>query len=258
MALQILRRGRISLLDRILDILDPSKSDFVVYRTLFFTNPSGKFTGMLDLIFENDHGRVNLLHWMEPHATKLVSEKIADEMDDVKSILGGTSMRKPRSDSAKQKNKFKSCNTACNVIIAQLAKERSQLSIYFAAPFTLFLWTNGAGSRQTIEALHKCGLCISFPSLTKLLNNLTTQTLEEAARIARGPHVMCYDNINISTSIFVEQRASAPAKVQSGTFAVLYEVRNGDPAHMRLSPTLSRAQQASDLTFNCDVLPSRN
>ncbi|KAF8122106.1 hypothetical protein EV363DRAFT_1095081, partial [Boletus edulis] len=80
----------------------------------------------------------------------------------------------------------------------------------------------------------------TFPSLTKLISNLAAQSLEQATRIARGPHVMCYNNINISTSIFVEQRASAPAKVQSGTFAIIYEVRNGDPAHMRLSPMLSR------------------
>ena len=105
---------------------------------------------------------------------------------------------------------------------------------------------NGA-SYQTIEALYKCGLCMSFSLLTKLINNLATQTLKQASRIACGPHIMCYDNINISTSIFVKQRASAPAKVQSGTFAILYEVRNGDPAHMHLSSILSRAWQASDL-----------
>ncbi|KAF8452793.1 hypothetical protein L210DRAFT_3608609 [Boletus edulis BED1] len=234
---------------------------------------------------------------MEPHAVDLVSQKVSDEMDVIKKTLGGTvgtitpdSLRTwdintfigslvdtkapitghilrtaAETDHAKQKNKIKSLYTkqyidllkACNVIITQLAKEHSQLTIYFAAPFTFFLWTNGA-SRQTIEALHKCGLCISFSSLTKLINNLAAQVLDQAARFAHGPHVMCYDNINISTSIFVEQRASAPAKVQSGTFAILYEVRNGDPAHMHLSPILARAQQASDLLFSRDVLPSRD
>ncbi|KAF8119144.1 hypothetical protein EV363DRAFT_1593479 [Boletus edulis] len=279
--LQFLRQSRFSLLDCILDILDPSKPDFVVSRKLFLSNPSGKLTRMLDLIFGNDHGRVHLLRWMEPHAIDLVCTKVSDEMDDVKRLLGGTlgsitpeSLRgwdvntfigsvvnekapvtgrilqtAARTDRAK-KNKIKTSSTACNVIIAQLAKERSQLSVYFAAPFSLFLWTNWA-SRQTIEALHKCGLCVSFPSLTKLISNLAAQSLEQATRIARGPHVMCYDNINISTSTFVEQRAPAPAKVQSGTFAILYEVRNGDPAHM-LSPMLSRARQASDLRLSSD------
>jgi hypothetical protein len=40
----------------------------------------------------------------------------------------------------------------CNVIITQLASQRSHHSLFLAAPFTLFLWMNGA-SRQTIEAL---------------------------------------------------------------------------------------------------------
>ena len=111
---------------------------------------------------------------------------------------------------------------------------------------------------QTIEALHKCGLCISFSLLMKLISNLAMQTLEHATCIAHGLHVMCYDNINISTSIFVEQRAAAPAKVQSGTFAILYEVRNANPAHMHLSPIISRVHQASDLRFSSDVLSSRD
>jgi hypothetical protein len=66
---------------------------------------------------------------------------------------------------------------------------------------------------------------------------------------------MCYDNINISTSIFVEQRSDAPAKVQSGTFSILYEVRNGNPDFMRLAPMLNHALNPSEMTFNADVRP---
>ena len=141
------------------------------------------------------------------------------------------------------------------MIVTQLAKERSQRSQYFAAPFTLFLWTNGA-SRQTIEALYKCGLCVSFSTLDKLLGQLASQSLARAHRIGRGLHVLCWDNINIKMSTFVEQRDSAPAKVQSGTFAILYEVHNGNPTDMRLSPMLEWAQQAIDLTFSGDVRPT--
>ena len=133
-------------------------------------------------------------------------------------------------------------------------KERSHHALYFATPFTLFLWTNGA-SRQTIEALHKCGLSISFPSLTNLLHQLAAKSLERASQVARHPHILCWDNINIKTSIFVEQRDFAPAKVQSGTFAILYEVK-ANPVDLRLSPMLARAQQASDLVFNTDVRPT--
>src|SRR6266702_4666209 len=89
-----------------------------------------------------------------------------------------------------------------------------------------------SASRQIIEALAKCGLCVSFSSLT---------------------HILCYDNINISTSIFVEQHSSAMARVQSGTFPIIYEVRNGNSEYMRLAPMLQRAHQASDLVFNADI-----
>ena len=126
------------------------------------------------------------------------------------------------------------------MIVTQLATQRSQHSLFFAVPFSIFLWTNGV-SRQTIEALYKCGLSISFTSLSTLLNRLSIQCLERAFTVGRGPHMLCYDNINISTSIHVEQRAFAPAKVQSGTFAVLYEVRNGNLKDMALLPIIQRA-----------------
>ncbi|KAG1848130.1 hypothetical protein F4604DRAFT_1974034, partial [Suillus subluteus] len=134
---------------------------------------------------------------------------------------------------AKVKNKVKDCGIVQPLIHPYFIC--SYHSILFSAPFTLFLWTNGA-SRQTIKVF--CGLCISFTSLLKLLEILSDQCIERAHRIARGPHVMCYNNINISTSIFIEQHASRLAKVQSGTFAILYEVQNRNPAHMRLSPIL--------------------
>ncbi|KIK77541.1 hypothetical protein PAXRUDRAFT_777397, partial [Paxillus rubicundulus Ve08.2h10] len=114
-----------------------------------------------------------------------------------------------------KENKIKDGSTACHAVVTQLAKQRSNQSNYFTAPFMLSLWTSGA-SCQTIEALPRCGLCISFLSLLNLINNLAKHCMECASQIAQGLHLMCYDNINISTSIFVEQRSSAPAKVQLG------------------------------------------
>ncbi|KAG0695407.1 hypothetical protein DFH29DRAFT_1030621, partial [Suillus ampliporus] len=166
-----------------------------------------------------------------------------------------------QTDRAKENNKIKDCGIVrpsihlCVSHFNHLVSRIEGLQSFSSVSFTLFCWTNGV-SCQTIEALHKCGLCISFMSLLKLLERLAEQCINCACRIARGPHVMCYDNINISTSIFVEQRASAPAKVQSGTFAVLYEVRNGNPAHIQLALILQRAQVASNLMFNADVRPT--
>ncbi|KAN0073710.1 hypothetical protein V8E55_011964 [Tylopilus felleus] len=225
---------------------------------------------------------------MEPHAIALVLDKVAKEMDEIKGALEGkictitpeslltwdiNSVIGPlvqksaptlghllqvaaQTTRARENNKIKSCVTACNMIVTQLAKERSQQSLYFAASFSLFLWTNGA-SCQTIKALHKCGLCISFSALSNLLDRLALQSLERARHTAHGLHVLCWDNINIKMSTFVEQRDSAPAKVQSGTFAVLYEI-SANPINLQLSPILERAQQASDLVFNADIRPIAN
>ncbi|KAG0694508.1 hypothetical protein DFH29DRAFT_787317, partial [Suillus ampliporus] len=223
-----------------------------------------------------------------PHAVAYISLTVSNEMDAVKEALRGTldsvtpqflltwdlsttiqdkvARKAPilqhilrcasQTECAIERNKIKDSSTACNVIITQLASQCSHHSIFLTVPFTLFVWTNGA-SKQTIEALYKCGLCISFTSLLTLLEKLAAHCLEHA-QVARQPHMMCYDNINISTLIFVEQRSDAPTKVQSGTFAILYEVRNGNRDHMRLSPMLNRALNATPLTFNTDVRPTLN
>ena len=66
--------------------------------------------------------------------------------------------------------------------------------------------------------------------------------------------MFCYDNVNLSTSIFVEQRgASSPGKVTLGMFAVLYEVRNGNPEHMKLAPIMERFKQVQGLKYNQDL-----
>ena len=74
--------------------------------------------------------------------------------------------------------------------------------------------------------------------------------------VGSGIHIFCYDNINLSTSIFVEQRGLSPAKVTSGTFAVLYKVRNGRAEHMKLAPILKRFKQVKGLIFDQDLQPT--
>ena len=71
--LKILRDGRISLVDFILDILDPQNDEFSTYQTRFFSNRSGKLEKLLDRMFEDQRGRTVLFLY----AVKLVSNKIA-------------------------------------------------------------------------------------------------------------------------------------------------------------------------------------
>ena len=64
-----------------------------------------------------------------------------------------------------------------------------------------------------------------------------------------SPHMFCYDNINISTSIFVEQRGSGtPAKVQSGTFGIVYGLQNATLDDLKLAPIVQRYRSCSGLS----------
>ena len=125
----------------------------------------------------------------------------------------------------------------------------------FPALLGLFWWSSGA-SRQSIHTLQRCGLSISYDSIIRILSQLSPKCLAEAQPIAQSPHLATYDNINISTSTFYEQREDAPSKVQSGTVAVLYKLRNANPDHMGLRELLKRDHEGRDLHFSEDIQPS--
>jgi hypothetical protein len=81
--------------------------------------------------------------------------------------------------------------------------------------------------------------------------------MEKAIQMAKDPHSFNYDNMNISTSIHVEQRgARGPAKVTSGTFAILYGLRNATWEHMLIEPIMRRFLACTGLQFNRDIRPS--
>ena len=139
----------------------------------------------------------------------------------------------------------------------QLCFQHSHDSLGFPGQFGLFLWATGC-ARQTIEILHRCGLSVSYTSVLHTIESLASHCIQLAVKVGAGIHVFCYDNVNISTSIFVDQRGSfGPAKVTSGTFGVVYKVRNGDPEHMKLAPILERLKSSKGLDFNHDVRPTR-
>lgn len=89
-ALKILRDGRISVLDFILDVLRSNDPEFKTYQARFFENQSGKLAELLDCIFEDKRGQPIFLSWMEPRLIELVSDKVSMEMDDIKVALAWT------------------------------------------------------------------------------------------------------------------------------------------------------------------------
>ncbi|KII92676.1 hypothetical protein PLICRDRAFT_102450 [Plicaturopsis crispa FD-325 SS-3] len=140
-------------------------------------------------------------------------------------------------------------------MLGNLGNRRSQVSMNMQAIQGLFVWATGS-SRQMIDVLQKTGFCISYDSILALVNNLATCSLARARVVAFGPHALCWDNINISTSIFTEQRANGPSKVRSGTVAVLYKLPNAKRSDMLLAPMIERARKAPGLSFNADIRPT--
>ena len=120
----------------------------------------------------------------------------------------------------------------------------------------LTAWGTGA-SRRMIDILHQSALTMSYSSVLKVLESLSEHSLQTARDyINHFPHALAYDNISISTSIFVEQRENMPSKVQSGTFPVIYELLNANPEHMKLEPMIARFKMSSPLTMS-DVRPRK-
>jgi hypothetical protein len=137
----------------------------------------------------------------------------------------------------------------------QLSYHCSGRVLGFPAQFGLFLWSSGC-SRQTIDALHQCRLSVGYSSVLSSIGMLAEHCMQMATKIGSGIHIFCYDNVQLRTSIFVEQRGtSGPAKVTSGTFGVLYKVCNGNRENMRLALILEHFKSCKGLSFNHDICP---
>lgn len=147
------------------------------------------------------------------------------------------------------------CQTR-NIISASVHYLRSLASCKVQIGLGLLAWTTGA-SRRMIDVLHQSGLSMSFVSITHIIDALAEHSLEEAREAVRiGPHALAYDNINLSTSIFVEQTTNTPSKVQSGTFPVIYKLLNAKPEDMKLETLISHFKDSSPLTMS-DLRPSK-
>lgn len=109
-------------------------------------------------------------------------------------------------------------------------------------------WSTGA-SRQLMNVLNQSCWTPAYGSIMKIIEALASRSIEDARRLSAGPHSFTYDNINISSSIFVEQTPSAMSKVQSGTFGVIYELFNASPEHMRLAPMMKHLKESKPLTM---------
>ncbi|KAH8980088.1 hypothetical protein EDB83DRAFT_2242445 [Lactarius deliciosus] len=150
-----------------------------------------------------------------------------------------------KSKSAKSKNRF----TALLITMAQIHFLRSRNSAKVQIGLGLQAWACGT-SRQMIDVLHQTGLTVSYNSILSLVLKLADRSIERAKAASLLPHALAYDNINISSSIYVEQGPNAMSKVQSGTFAVIYELLNARAEDMDMRPLIKNLRRSSPLVIS--------
>jgi hypothetical protein len=142
-----------------------------------------------------------------------------------------------------------------HVISAQVHNLRSFNSCKLQMGLGLMAWVTTCGSQQLMNTLNGACLTMSFPSIKKVVDTLADHAIEAARKISLRPHALQYDNVNTSTSIYVEQTANTKSKVQSGTFSILYELPNASPLHMEIAPMMKRLQNSSPLRIS-DLRPN--
>ena len=106
-----------------------------------------------------------------------------------------------------------------------------------------------------ISVLHRSCLSVSYPSIVALVHSLAEHSIKRARAASLQPHILAYNKINVSSSIFIEQGPNTMSKVQSGTFAVIYELTGACAENMRVLPLMSNLRHSSPLSIT-DLCPS--
>ncbi|KAF8215601.1 hypothetical protein K438DRAFT_1748526 [Mycena galopus ATCC 62051] len=261
------------------------------YAAKFFGNSGVAMIKILDAMVGDERGERIFRQWVTPKAIDIACEVVSVQMDGtVKALstapsvtkltpqfLRAWSLKKNVVDPAETiasdvvkildsainsrqavvKNKKKSSDTVCAVFNHRATGFSTlQNCSDFSGPMTLFWWKNGC-TRESLEVLQNLGLSKCFDSALAMVGSVADYCIEDARVAAKSPDGFMgnWDNINISTSDFVEQRTGGPAKVSSGTYAIIYALQNPNPKSMSLAPLLVRADSAPDLDFNADVCP---
>ncbi|KAJ3818593.1 hypothetical protein F5880DRAFT_1754362 [Lentinula raphanica] len=268
-------------------VLNQRNPCFELYRAGFFRPDSQFFVSVLDHISRS--GGETFRQWVEPLSLDLICSRINSEFLEaepmlymapsqvsadtfstwsIRDMFGDTktlgdqmplwnSILRAATDRDLQNDRPPSL--VMNVVTAQLLNLRSQSCIRLQSMFGIFAWATGC-SKKLIEVLSQSGLSVSFPSIQKYIAVLSARQMDRARSVPRYKRLLGYDNLNISTSIYIEQRPDAPAKVQSGTFPIIYELyfRVADPIAaeiMQLKPILDSFRNAGELKY-ADIEPS--
>ncbi|KAJ7870114.1 hypothetical protein B0H14DRAFT_2571529 [Mycena olivaceomarginata] len=223
------------------------------YRGNLYRDKSTKLSTLIETIMSDRNGKQKLLQCMQPHLVEFACEPVADEMETRRknpsspelklshqlSWRRGISMKKSttapflpqiletaaQTERAKAHNKKKKPGKICQVITQQLLYQSSNRCLAFQAAFGYFSGPQEVRGRPSMPHSMRAFRWIRFSM--KHITSTADNCMIEAIDMSYKPHGFCYDNMNLSTSIFVEQReALGPAKVTSGTFGILYGLRN--------------------------------
>ena len=105
--------------------------------------------------------------------------------------------------------------------------------------------SSSGASHQLINILNLSCLSMSFTTLSNILKTIADCTIDKAHSIALGPHTLTCNNVNFTGSIYTEQTPHGMSKVQSGTFAVIYEMSNACADDMKVEPMVQNVLKAS-------------
>lgn len=141
-----------------------------------------------------------------------------------------------------------------DIITSQVLYLRSSACAKVPLGIGLMAWASGA-SKQLMDVLHHACLSIPYTTLNTVIASLAESSLESARKASKAPFALMYDNVNCSSSIYVEQAPGMMSKVQSGTFGVVYELPYAKPQDMEVQKILENIKTAPLLTMD-DLRPT--
>ncbi|KAH9025785.1 hypothetical protein EDB85DRAFT_1869407 [Lactarius pseudohatsudake] len=271
--LRNLQELKFTAVDLLMTIVD-GNSDFEGFRNALFSPKNcASLVELLEQLIQDDKGKPIVNKWVSSHALHLVCEKVHVKMEAVKPHLwmhttevspefierwdihqimepilkaageSKVSVAKPKS--AKSKNRF----TALLIIMVQIHYLHSWNFARVQIGLGLQAWACGT-SRQMIDILHRTGLMVLYKSISNLVLKLADCSIERVKAALLLPHTLAYNNVNISSSIYVKQGPNTMSKVQSGTFGVIYELLNARAEDMSIEPLVDNMWHSSPLALS--------
>ncbi|KAF6749453.1 hypothetical protein DFP72DRAFT_1014355 [Ephemerocybe angulata] len=259
------------------------------YNNTLFSPPNrDSLIRMLDALMEDDKGKVIFREWMRPHAIQLVSDIVSKEMEsakpllrmkatevttdyiehwDLQSTMSAVTLKTPtwrrildaatekgavKVQTKKSRNRDTVCATVYRVYLLMYLRSAACMKVQLG--IGLMAWATGA-SKQLADVLHHSCLSIPYTTLNTVIASLAESSVNKAKLASKRPYALAYDNINLSSSIYVEQTPGMMSKVQSGTFGVIYELPYATWKDMELAPMMERLKTAKPLTME-DLRPT--